>query len=183
MLSDEELLQYFMDRGETDYLGELYERYLHLVFGVCLKYLKNRENAKDAVIQIYTKIQEDIHRHDIRNFKSWLFVVVKNHCLMELRKQKNSGIFFLNDEKDFSQFMEIEPELHPLDKEEEISDKTLDDCIENLKPEQKKCINWFYFHNKCYREIAGLLEMAEKEVKSHLQNAKRNLKICLENKK
>jgi len=183
-LHDEELLSEFSKKQNPEVLGELYSRYMHLVYGVCLKYFKEPEKSKDAVINIYEKIQNEIHRHSIKNFKSWLYVVTKNYCLMELRKTKPGRLVLSSDEKELSFFMENEPELHPIDKEQsEETEKALGDCIEKLKAEQKKCIRLFYFDNKCYREISALLKIEEKKVKSCIQNGKRNLKICMEKKK
>ena len=181
---DEELLGLFLQNGNTAFLGELYQRYIHLVFGLCLKYLKDTHQAKDAVLNIYEKIQNDIYRHEIKNFKNWLYVVSKNYCLMELRKAKPGKVISLSDKEQAASLMEFEPEMHPIDREqsEEIT-KALEDCIEKLKAEQQKSIRLFYYSNKCYREIAEILETEEKKVKSFIQNAKRNLKICLEKKK
>ena len=158
--------------------GELYARYMHLVYGVCLKYFKEREKSKDAVIQIFEKLVIEI-----RNFKSWLYVVAKNHCLMEIRKTEPGKIISIGDENEMASFMENEAELHPVDREPDEMDKqALNDCIEKLKNEQKSCIRLFYFENKSYREICTTLNLEEKKVKSYIQNGKRNLKICLENK-
>ncbi|MFV0592348.1 MAG: RNA polymerase sigma factor [Draconibacterium sp.] len=182
--SDEELLALFLEKGDVGVLGKLYERYLHLVFGLCLKYLKDTHKAKDAVISIYEKVQSEIDRHNIRNFKSWLYVVSKNHCLMELRKAKPGQFVSLSDVEKSDAFMEYNTEMHPIDGERtEDLEQALQDCIERLKAEQKKSIHLFYFSNKCYREIAGLMNIDEKKVKSYIQNAKRNLKICLDKKK
>lgn len=182
--TDSELLEFYMETHNPEFLGELYERYIYLVYGVCLNYFHETEKSKDAVIDIYEKIQQDILKHQIRNFKSWLYVVTKNHCLMELRKTKPGETIFISGKKDFQSFMENEVELHPVDSEkEEFDEKALKKCMENLKDEQKKCIHLFYFKDKSYREIAALLNIGEKQVKSNIQNGKRNLKICLETKK
>lgn len=183
-LPDGELLGWFIKSGDPDYLGVLYSRYLHLVYGVCLKYFKEPEKSKDAVIAIYEKIQLEVGNHHVKNFKSWLFVVTKNHCLMELRKSTSGKLLFTGSNEELGQFMENEPELHPIDEEQNNElHKVLATCIEQLKDEQKKCITLFYYQNKCYREIAGFLNMDEKKVKSHIQNGKRKLKICLEKKR
>jgi len=180
--TDEELLAEFLGTGNPEIMGVLFGRYLHLVLGVCLKYMREIETSKDQVMVIYEKVQEDVHRYEVWNFKNWLFVVTKNHCLMELRKRKSAGLTFSADEKELSVFMEKELDLHPLDNDEEIREKKLNDCIERLNEIQRKCISRFYFDGKCYHEIAGLFQMDEKSVKSHIQNGKRNLKICLEKK-
>ncbi|QGY46717.1 sigma-70 family RNA polymerase sigma factor [Maribellus comscasis] len=181
--SEEELLADYLANKDMNVLGELYKRYMHLVYGVCLKYFKEREKSQDAVILIFEKLLIEIEKHKIRNFKSWLYVVAKNHCLMELRKTKAGKIISIADENEMAAFMEIEPELHPIDREaDEINEQALNDCIERLKNEQKNCIRLFYYENKSYREICIILELEEKKVKSFIQNGKRNLKICLESK-
>jgi RNA polymerase sigma-70 factor (ECF subfamily) len=178
--SDESLLNQYRSSGNLDVLGGLYSRYMHLVYGVCLKYLKNRDNAKDAVMQIFEKLIVELRHHEIKQFKSWLYVITKNHCLMHLRSQKTSERRINNYKIEHVNSVESSIELHPIDKDDAGNDHHLKECIENLNDEQKSCIRLFYFENKCYREIAESLNMNEKNVKSHLQNGKRNLKICLE---
>lgn len=182
--ADEELLAEFKSGGDLEVLGELYPRYLHLVYGVCLKYLKEREEAKDAVMQIFEKLIIEIPRHNIENFRSWLHVVTKNHCLMQLRSGRSEKEKLAEWSNDPEFFMETVTDLHPLDEDKDLNrfDGALEDCIERLKEDQRKCIRLFYFENRCYNEIAVNLGINEKKVKSHLQNGKRNLKICLEEK-
>ena len=180
--TDDELLSDFRKDGNLEVLGELYSRYMHLVYGVCLRYLKEREESMDAVMQIFEKLIVEIPDHDISNFRSWLHVVTKNFCLMQLRSQKSKNEKYLEWQKEEFTFMENGIELHPIDKDEKDMDKALEDCISRLKDEQKECIRKFYFDNRCYSEIAVELHIDEKKVKSNLQNAKRNLKLCLEEK-
>lgn len=181
--SDDDLISEYLEFRDPEILGDLYARYMHLVYGVCLNYLKERERSKDAVIQLFEKLVVEIDKHEIRNFKSWLFVVTKNHCLMELRKTSVRVVISIADENAMAGFMENEAELHPVDREpEERNEEALNDCIERLKQEQKACIRQFYFENKSYREICDEMNLEEKKVKSFIQNGKRNLKICLESK-
>jgi RNA polymerase sigma-70 factor (ECF subfamily) len=182
--ADEVLLTDFRSAGDPEVLGELYSRYVPLVYGVCLKYLKEREEAKDAVIQIFEKLIIEIPKHNIENFRSWLHVVTKNYCLMQLRSDKSEKEKLSEWINDPAIFMETVTDLHPLDEDEnsDLMDKALEDCIEKLKEEQRKCIRQFYFENRCYNEISVNLGIDEKKVKSHLQNGKRNLKLCLEEK-
>jgi len=177
--TDEELLQLFHRNGSLDTLGILYSRYMHLVYGVSLRYLANREDAKDSVMQIFEKLILDLPGQEVRNFKSWLYVLTKNFCLMQIRSQKSAG-GKLEGYKIEQEFMESEAEMHPLDREEPSVEDALKDCIELLKHEQKQCIELFYYQKLCYQEIAEKLDLSEKKVKSYLQNGKRNLKICLE---
>lgn len=180
--TDNELLNEFTSSGNLDILGELYSRYMHLVYGVSLKYLKDRDESKDAVMQIFEKLITEIPKQKIDNFSSWLHVVTKNYCLMQLRSQKSKDEKFNEWINDPAVFMENSNVLHPIDNEEPDMEKALADCIERLKDEQRECIRLFYYDNRCYEEISGDLNIDEKKVKSHLQNAKRNLKICLEEK-
>ncbi len=178
-ITDEELLLLYKSKGSLDTLGELYSRYMHLVYGVALKYLGDRDEAKDTVMQIFEKLITDLPGHEVRNFKSWLYVLTKNHCLMQLRSQKSAD-GKMEGYKTEQEFMESEQDLHPLDKEDHSMEEALKDCIEQLRSEQKQCIDLFYYKKLCYQEIAERLGMNEKKVKSFLQNGKRNLKICLE---
>ncbi len=180
--SEEELLAEFRSSGDLELLGELYSGYMHLVYGVCLKYLKNRDSSMDAVMQIFEKLITEIPRHEVENFGSWLHVVTKNYCLMQLRSEKTQSEKLAGWINESSVFMENDPELHPIDEDSPDIDKALGDCIERLKEEQRRCIRLFYYENRCYNEIADMLKMEEKQVKSYLQNGKRNLKICLEEK-
>ena len=178
--SDSDLIKDFTDSRDPGILGELYSRYIHLVYGVCMKYLKNRDEAMDASMQIFEKLITEVPRQNIENFRSWLHVVVKNYCLMQLRSEKSKEEK-LNEWISYSvSFMEYEQFSHPVDEDEVKKDKKLNDCIEQLKDEQRESIRLFYYSDKCYAEIAKSLNADEKKVKSLLQNAKRNLKICLE---
>ena len=51
-----------------------------------MKYLKNEEAAKDAVQQIFLKVIHELQRYQVQFFKSWLYMIARNHCLMQLRK-------------------------------------------------------------------------------------------------
>jgi RNA polymerase sigma-70 factor, ECF subfamily len=182
--TDIALLIEFRSGGDLEVLGELYSRYIHLVYGVCLKYLKVREESQDAVMQIFEKLIIEIPKHNIENFRSWLHVVTKNYCLMQLRSEKSQSERISEWINEHDIFMETAIDLHPIDedKDSNLLNSALEDCIERLKEEQKKCIQQFYFENRCYNEISADLDMDVKKVKSYLQNGKRNLKLCLEEK-
>ncbi len=180
--SDSELVSRYREKHDLDILGALYKRYMLLVYGVCLKYLKNRDDSQDAVMQIFETLIRDVPRFEIRNFKSWLYGVARNHCLMKLRKDIRERD--KQHEIAGELFMESTAFLHPLeeDDDEEIRER-LKTCLEQLKEEQRRCIELFYYQQHCYREIAAELMYDELKVKSFIQNGKRNLKICLESNK
>lgn len=179
-LSDQELLEAFQKEGDTRILAELYTRYTHMVYGVCMKYFADADDASDAVMNIYEKLCTDIHRHQILKFSTWLYVSTRNHCLMELRSRKTREKHQELWQNEQLLFMESQEFVHPID-DGELHSKQLKLCLDQLKKEQKECIRLFYYENKCYLEIARTLQLEEKAVKSHLQNGKRNLKICMEN--
>jgi RNA polymerase sigma-70 factor (ECF subfamily) len=179
--TDEELIGQFRDSGSLEILGELYARYMHLVYGVSLKYLEDRSDAQDAVMQIFEKLVTELPRHEVHQFKNWLCVLTRNHCFMEIRSRKSLDKRMEGLESE-PHFMESGEELHPLDREDRSIEDALRACMEELKSEQRECIELFYYQRLCYREIAEKLKMDEKRVKSFLQNGKRNLKICLEGK-
>lgn len=174
--TDEEILLEYRETGDSELFGNLFNSYLHLVYGLCLKYLKSREESQDAAMAIYEKISQTLLTTEVQHFKSWLYMVSKNHCLMELRKS--------NPEKNSHVFMESEDIVHLTNEEDELEEKldALETCIEELKSDQKECVKLFFLEKKSYNEVNELTGIDLKKVKSHIQNGKRNLKICLESK-
>ena len=175
-LHDHELLERYKKTGDMAIIGHLYNRYMPLVYGVCLKYLKDREESKDAVMQVFEKLVVELRHHTVQQFRSWLYVLAKNYCLMQLRSRK--GKFT----EDITQaVVEIRMEVHPEDGiENELKLGRLQRCMEQLGEEQKACIRLFYLEQKCYKEISALTGFEDGKVKSYIQNGKRNLKMCME---
>jgi RNA polymerase sigma factor (sigma-70 family) len=175
-LSDEELVSRYQESESLEIVGELYNRYTALVYGVCLKYLKDREESKDAVMQIFEKLIESLKTHHVKQFKGWLYVTARNHCLMQLRSQKGKKF------EEISPFlMESGEELHLQDGPEiEFDLSRLEKCMETLPDEQKRCVRLFYLEQKSYKEIAEMTGFDLSHVKSYIQNGKRNLKICMD---
>ncbi len=174
--TDTELLRLYKESGELAHWGELYARYTSLVYGVCLKYLKDRDEAKDAMMQLFEKLVATLLTHDVENFKSWLYVTARNHCLMQLRARKGKYQQEFSPELMENQFLlhlEEEPEM-----EQNLS--KLEKCIDQLVNDQQQCVRLFYLEEKCYRDITGLTGFDLNKVKSYIQNGKRNLKICME---
>lgn len=161
-------------------LGELYQRYIHLVYGVSLKYLKEKVIAQDATMQVFEQLVEKALKHEIENFKSWLHVLTRNHCLMYLRSRKHKDSSHAIDIAEVH--MENEQLLHHTDDEPKLEEQItkLEQCIQGLKEEQKQCVELFYLQQKSYKEIEDKTRLPLKKVKSHIQNGKRNLKICIE---
>ncbi len=190
--SDEELLSRYREEGDIGILGQLYERYMHLVFGVCLKYLGDREQAKDEVMNLFEKLVTVVPQQEIVSFRTWLYVVTKNHCLMQLRSRKSDTAHAEAMMNDPVFFMENSYGMHPMGKgPEDDSDATdgeaemrrLEECIERLKEEQRSSIRLFFYEGCSYRQISERLGVVEAKVKSYIQNGKRNLRICIESLK
>ena len=140
-LSDRDLIQAYSKGQDMSYLGQLFERYSALIYGVCLKYLKNETEAEDAYMQIFEKLSKKIPQQEIKNFKSWLHVLVKNHCLELLRKKKKHLTISYE-----SSLMQNEPFLHPFEEQDtELQFQQLDTCLEQLERLQKDCIQLFYY--------------------------------------
>lgn len=174
--TDSELIAQYKHTGESEWLGVLYTRYTAMVYGVCLKYLKDRDEAKDAVMQLYEKLSGVLKTHEVQHFKSWLYVTARNQCLMQLRSRKGK---FTEEISPF--LMETASEMHLEDGAEvETNLGKLEECIEKLNPEQKICVRLFYLEEKCYKDIAQVTGYDLNQVKSFIQNGKRNLKICME---
>jgi RNA polymerase sigma-70 factor (ECF subfamily) len=157
-------------------LGELYQRYMELVYGVCLKYFKEAETAKDSVIQIFEELVAKLKKHEVDNFKGWLHQVAKNHCLMQLRTPKN-----LKTVEFKTEFVQNEENVHlngVLEKEENF--QKLEFCLGTLTGDQRAAIRLFYLEGKCYNEIMKITGQEWNYVRSCIQNGRRNLKICMD---
>ncbi|GAB3922926.1 RNA polymerase sigma factor [Mucilaginibacter myungsuensis] len=168
------LLDQYRQSGDLAVLGKLYKPYMGLVYGVCLKYLKDEELCKDAVMQIFEELVTKAGKHDIKQFRPWLYVLARNHCLMQLRSGKKMDVINLDD------VMENNIIMHPDTEDKEETLTALERCMDKLPAAQKQSVDMFYYNDKCYKEIADETGYSLNEVKSYIQNGKRNLKICLE---
>ena len=176
--SDTELVLAYRQSGDLKVLGELYQRYMELVYGVCLKYLKEPELAQDAVMQIFEELVSKLKKHEVENFRGWLHQVAKNHCLMQLRTPKNLKTVALPP-----LLMQNEEDVHlngVMEKEENF--QKLENCIASLSDEQRTMIKLFYLEGKCYNEIVETTGLEWNHVRSSIQNGRRNLKLCMEKK-
>ena len=170
----------YKENGKKDIIGELYKRYTQFVFLVSMKYLKNEESSKDSVMQIFEKLFSDLLNHKVENFKSWLYMVTRNHCLMQLRKNQLNLRNRVDYKKDTEDFVEIDMNSHLKEKEtQENKIETVQDAVNQLNKEQGECVKLFYLEGKSYQEIAELTSYSIKKVKSYIQNGKRNLKNIL----
>jgi RNA polymerase sigma factor (sigma-70 family) len=175
-LTDKELVSLYKESGDMTVLGELYQRYMELVYGVCLKYYKEPETAKDSVMQIFEELVSKLKKHEVDNFRGWLHQVAKNHCLMKLRTPKNMKTVEFKTE-----LVQSEENVHlngVLEKEENFI--KMESCLETLAKEQGDAIRLFYLEGKCYNEIVELTGQEWNQVRSLIQNGRRNLKICME---
>ncbi len=170
---DDELLDNYRQSGDITFLGRLFERYMPLIYGVCLKYLKDEETAKDAVMSVFEELIVKVKQHEVKQFRGWLYVLTRNYCLMQLRSDKKMETIALDDVMEFTTF------LHPEDNNKEAALTALERCMQKLPATQKESINLFYLQEKCYKEITDITGFTLNEVKSYIQNGKRNLKICL----
>jgi RNA polymerase sigma-70 factor (ECF subfamily) len=176
-LTDKELIALYKQSEDMAVLGELYQRYMELVYGVCLKYFKEPETAKDSVIHIFEELVTKLKKHEVDNFKGWLHQVAKNHCLMQLRTPKNLKIVEFKPD-----FVQNEENVHlngVLEKEENF--QKLEFCLGSLTDDQQSAIRLFYLEGKCYNEIVEITGQDWNYVRSCIQNGRRNLKICMEN--
>lgn len=170
---DTSLMHAYAETGKLSYLGELYDRYMPLVYGVCLKYLQDEEASKDAVMHIFEKLVVRLKEENISNFKSWLYVVTKNHCLMALRAKKK-----VNGHEDINRIPEADYAYKLLDEPgDEAQWQVIEQGMQSLPAEQQQCIRLFYLEQKTYKDIVVLTGYDIKKVKSYIQNGKRNLKM------
>lgn len=176
-INDNELIILYQNTKDKRIIGELYKRYGHLVFGLCLKLLKNQQEAEDKVMLIFEHLYEKLLKHEISNFKSWLYRVSQNECYMQLRKRDNTTLSY--EEVAFENENKDDEELEKVIAKEKIV-LELEQAIGLLKPDQQIAIQLFYIEEHSYQYISERLKWDLNKVKSQIQNAKRNLKLILE---
>lgn len=176
-IDDNEILQRFYVDKNNEWLGILLERYTLLLLGVCMKYLKNEDEAKDTVQQVFLKVIHELHKYKVDYFKSWLYMVAKNQCLMILR---DKGRFTAEINEELLAAPSAQQEKNDyLEKDKTLN--LLEAALQQLNQEQQQCITLFYLQKKSYAEITSITQFSLLQVKSYIQNGKRNLKIALEN--
>jgi RNA polymerase sigma factor (sigma-70 family) len=180
--SDEELARAYFLSGDRRYLGELFEVHVKTVYGACLFYFRDRDAAKDMVMQVFEKLITELRKTEVKNFKAWLGFVVRNHCISELRK--NKGRYFVPET-----WLDFEMKEGTLEEEEKIAGireeqllNHMHHCLPMLKEQQRICVELFYLQNYSYWQISVHTGFSENEVKSYIQNGKRNLKLLIEEK-
>ncbi|MBK8139955.1 MAG: sigma-70 family RNA polymerase sigma factor [Chitinophagaceae bacterium] len=178
-ITDQELLEQFYADHNNEWLGILLQRYTLLLLGVSMKYLKNEEEAKDSVQQIFLKVIQELQKYKVEYFKSWLYMVAKNHCLMKIREKQGKITTEINDrlatkpgeESDRQALLENDQTL-----------ELMDLSLKELNPEQQQCVTLFYLQKKSYQEVSEATGFSMLQVKSYIQNGKRNLKLLIEKK-
>ena len=175
-LTDEELLAQHKRSGHAEYFGTLYNRYIPLLYGLCLKYLNDESKAQDALMQLFEDLLPKISGYDIQTFKTWLYSVARNHCLQILRKESKEVLVDFN-----STLMESDEVLHLLCDEDSNTQRmqALRNCLDRLPDGQRISITHFFMQEMSYADIAEKTGYSLNTVKSNIQNAKRNLKICI----
>lgn len=177
-MSDGQLLAAYLDTGRLEWFGELYNRYLPLVYGLCLKYLRDQAEAEDAVMQIFEEVAPKVRRAEVREFRTWIYTVARNYCLQLLRRRKPEISFDRT-----APVMESDDFLHLLEKrDDEVRLTALQKCMEQLPGPQRRAIELFFFEERSYADIVELTDYNLKSVKSYIQNGKRNLKNCMDKK-
>ena len=177
--TDQELLEKFQADHNNEWLGILLQRYTLLLLGVCMKYLKNEDDAKDSVQQIFLKVIQELQKYKVEYFKSWLYMVAKNHCLMKLRDKQHKIPAELTDK--LMATADDETDSNKL-AQTDLSLDLMETSLKELNPEQLQCVTLFYLEKKSYQEITETTGFSMLQVKSYIQNGKRNLKILIEKK-
>jgi RNA polymerase sigma-70 factor (ECF subfamily) len=170
-------LKAYKQTGNMQILAELYSPCMDSVYGVCMKYLENAEDAQDAVINIFEELIEKLKKYEIENFGGWLYQLSRNHCLMKLRKEKSRPRVV---ELPVMHFAEEQHLDSVLEKEKNLNQ--LEECLQQLNEEQRQAVSMFYLQDKCYKEIEETTGLELNKVRSFIQNGRRNLKICMEEK-
>jgi RNA polymerase sigma factor (sigma-70 family) len=178
-ISDQQLLDNFNRDHDNYWLGILFQRYTLLLYGVSMKYLKNEEEAKDSVQQVFLKAITELHKYPVQYFKSWLYMVTKNHCLMRIREKQGKAASEINDQQ-IADETDISSVQQHIEKDRQL--ELMTESLEELNSEQKLCVTLFYLEKKSYQDISVQTGFLVMQVKSYIQNGKRNLKLLMEKK-
>lgn len=180
--SDQDLITAYRDSGDSAFVGELYERYSVQIYAICKRYLKNEEETRDAAMEVFEYLLVELPKYEIQTFKSWLARATSNFCLMRIRKRKSAEAKEDDFKKTEATVMESAVDAHlPSEaQKKEVELLKLEAAILELKDEQKTCVELFFLQGKSYDEVANMTGYSFKQVKSHIQNGKRNLKIRME---
>ena len=178
-MTDAALLENYYHDGNNEWIGALMQRYTLLLYGVCMKYLKNEEAAKDAVQQIFLKAIAELQKYQVTYFKSWLYMVARNYCLMQLRDRGKVPLP-VTEKMMMTGPDETDDLLRHRDKDTAL--EMMEESLKELSNEQQTCVTLFYLQKKSYNEIADITGYTTMQVKSYIQNGKRNLKITIEKK-
>lgn len=178
-ISDQQLLGRFYSDHNNEWLGILLQRYTMLLLGVCMKYLKDEDEAKDSVQQVFLKVIQELQKYKVEYFKSWLYMVAKNHCLMKLRDQNGRQITEINDRLSATPGEEND---NTIQAETDYTLELMQDALKELNPEQQQCVTLFYLEKKSYQQVSSETGYNLLQVKSYIQNGKRNLKLLIEKK-
>ncbi|MEO5990290.1 MAG: sigma-70 family RNA polymerase sigma factor [Ferruginibacter sp.] len=172
-IDDQQLLAFFKKDRNNEWLGILLQRYTLMLLGVCMKYLKDEEAAKDSVQQIFMKVIDELHKYEVAYFKTWLYTLAKNHCLMQLRSKKS----YFKELNDNTMSVTDDAEGMELAIQKENSLNLMELAMEELNEDQRKCLTLFFLEKKSYQDIVSSTNFSMHQVKSHIQNGKRNLKL------
>jgi RNA polymerase sigma factor (sigma-70 family) len=177
-MTDQELLDRYYTTHNNEWLGTLLSRYTLLLLGVCMKYLKQEEEARDSVQQIFMKVITELPKYRVEYFKSWIYTIARNHCLMKLRDQHGRPAALTDNM--LAAWDDETGKVRHLEKDQLL--ELMEQSLRELGKEQKLCVILFYMDKKSYQEIAATTGYSLMQVKSHIQNGKRNLKLIMEKK-
>ncbi|MEO8582572.1 MAG: sigma-70 family RNA polymerase sigma factor [Flavitalea sp.] len=178
-VTDQQLLENFRRDRDNSWLGTLFQRYTLLLYGVCMKYLKNEEEAKDAVQQVFLKAITELKKYEVRYLKSWLYMIAKNYCLMKIRERQVKGAANIDDHQ-IADEADANTIVQHIEKNQRF--ELMQACLLELSGEQKQCVTLFYLEKKSYQDIAKLTGYSVMQIKSYIQNGKRNLKLLMNKK-
>ncbi|MBL7713370.1 MAG: sigma-70 family RNA polymerase sigma factor [Chitinophagaceae bacterium] len=173
--TDEELIALFQQSGDNQWLGVLLERHTLLLLGIAMKYLKDKDQAHDAVQQVFIKTLTRFPENPVQNFKGWLYILMRNHCLGVLRSNSFRAPEELLNTLAAPETKTQEEWIH-----DELMRQNLHQALQSLNPDQQTCIRLFYIEKRSYKEIMEQTTFSFEQVKSYVQNGKRNLKIALQ---
>ena len=166
-----------MKPEERKEIRDLFKAYTKDIFGVAYYILKDQQAAKDIIMDVFEVLLKQDSLAKIQNKKAWLLGTSRNLSLKKFNKQIKTQ-YGLEHKNIIEQIVEKDDQEELIIKN--ANEEAMLEQLALLKPLQSKCITLYYLKGLSYQQIAKKENISMNDVKSNIQNGKRNLKIKLE---
>ena len=165
MITDEELIRQIR-AGDEEAADILVKRYYTDILRYCKRHIIDQNLAEDATQETFYRVFRSLMRYqDKERFRAWLYMIARNICIDENRKQKNTIPLELED------IGEESNEIHQIENSDEI-----EQLLSVLPEEQREAILLYFEDELTYKEIGKILCIPARTVQSRVKNGIKAIK-------